>query len=320
VQRDLAAIRPRSRRAAAIGAVLAATVAAAAAVPADAEPPARGPKAALAVLPFQPASAGVAAREPDLVYLQDALIRTFVQTGKFDVLERAKVQAVIDEHEFSTAAVGDPANAAQLGKLTGAQYVVVGNVHELGLSVGQERVPYVDEYKCTDSARVRLELRVVQTTTGRIVAAHSGTGSDAGSRVQPGRCGPPSQRRLATAIGPLAEEVSAKVIDAIYPLRVVRSSGGTVTLNRGEGAGFAVGARLACFSEGEAIVDPDTGDVLGHDETPLGEITVTEIRPTLSRATTPDGVTIPEAAVCRVVSRTAPRRPPARRAEPKVNW
>jgi TolB-like protein len=295
-------------------------LAAAQEAPDAAPPPAAAGKATLAILPFAPVNARVSARQDDLILLQDALIRTFVQTAKFDVLERAKIESVIDEHAFSTSALGDPANAAQLGKLVGAQYVVVGNVHDLGLGVSQERIPYVDEWKCTESGRVRVELRVVQTKTGRIVAAHSATASDAAPHTQTGRCGEASRRHLEKAIAEISEEIAGKVIDAIYPLRVVRSSGDTVTLNRGEGGDFEVGSVLECFSQGERIVDPDTGDVLGSDETSLGTVKVTEIRPKLSKAQAADGVTIPEAAVCRIVARKPPAKPVPRRPAPRVNW
>jgi hypothetical protein len=277
-------------------------------------------KSMLAVLPFEAAPEITARYQKEVVFLEDALVRAFVATNKFDVLERSKIDAVIQEHQFATSSFGDPANAANMGKLSGAQYLVVGNVHELGVSVAREEIPYVHEWKCTESASLRIELRVVQSKLGRIVAAYTGDGKESAPFKQAGPCGTSADRVLGRAVGRIAEVLVGKVLDAIYPLRVVQVGGDLVTLNRGEGSNFEVGSTFDCFSTGEAIVDPDTGDVLGTDETPVGQVTVTQIMAKLSKARPAPGVTIPANAICRLVRRepAVKAAPPVKR--PTVNW
>jgi curli biogenesis system outer membrane secretion channel CsgG len=277
-------------------------------------------KATLAVLPFDAAPDVAARRSKEVEFLEDALVRAFVATNKFDVLERSKVDAVIQEHQFATSSFGDPANAANMGKLSGAQYLVVGNVHELGVSVAREEIPYVHEWKCTESASLRIELRVVQSKLGRIVAAHTGDDKESAPFRQSGPCGASADRVLGKAVGRIAEVLVGKVLDAIYPLRVVQVASDLVTLNRGEGGNFQVGSTFDCFTTGESIVDPDTGDVIGNDETPVGQVTITQIMPKLSKAQPALGATVPANAVCRLARREpAPKAaPPVKR--PKVNW
>lgn len=283
-------------------------------------PVASAGKATLAVLPFEAAPGLRSNRSAEIALLEDALVRAFVSTNKFDVLERSKMQSVIDEHQFSASSLADPGNAAALGKLSGAQYLVVGNVHELGVHVSQEEIPYVHEWKCTESASLRIELRVVQTKLGRIVAAHDGGGNESAPFRQSGRCGTSADRMLSRAIGRISEVLVGKVLDAVYPLRVVHVSDDEVVLNRGAGSDFKVGSTLDCFVSGTAIVDPDTGDVLGSDETPAGTITVTAVMPKLTKARPVEHATIPSNAVCRVARRDPVPKPLPKPRKPTVNW
>lgn len=284
------------------------------------ETAARRPKSTLAVLPFQAQPEIVKRRQKEITFLEDALVRAFVATNKFDVLERSKVDAIVTEHQFATSSFSDPANAANMGKLAGAQYLLVGNVHELGVSVAREEIPYVHEWKCTESAALGIEVRVVQAKTGKIVAAHTADEKEHAPFRQTGPCSESADRVLTRAVGRVAEVLVGKVLDAIYPVRVVHVAGDVLTLNRGEGGNFTVGSTFDCFTAGESIVDPDTGDVIGTDETAVGPVTVTEILPKLSKARAAPGATIPADTICRLAHRDpVVARPPAA-PKPKVNW
>jgi TolB-like protein len=286
------------------------------AVPAP-ELPGRG-RATLAVLPLE-ATEG-RADSADLEGLDSALVRAFVQSNKFDVVERSRIAAVIGENRFAVSSVGDPGNAAQFGRLTGAQYLVLGRLQDFSTSRRTGVIPYVDERTCRESSRLRVELRVVQSQTGKIVA--TATGPDGAGATLGGSCGRSRTAVWETLAARAAEELVADVIDGIYPLQVVHAGPAEVTLNRGEGSPLRVGSRLDCFSAGEAIVDPDTGDVLGHDETEIGSLVVTKVMPKLSKARPVDGASVPVRSVCRAATPPTPAaKPPAKsKPRPKVNW
>jgi curli biogenesis system outer membrane secretion channel CsgG len=288
--------------------------------PAASAAPTAPSKATLAVLPFQASDAISRRYQKEIDLLEDNLVRAFVATNKFDVLERSKIDAVIQEHQFATSSFGDPANASNVGKLSGAQYLVMGNVHELAISVAREEIPYVHEWKCTESASLRIELRVVQSKLGRIVAAYTGDGKESAPFRQSGPCRDSADRMLERAVGRISEVLVGKVLDAVYPLRVVQVAGDVVTLNRGEGGDFKVGSTFDCFTRGEAIIDPDTGDQLGADETPVGAVIVTQVMAKLSKARATEGTAVPVDAVCRLARREPLVAPPKRVPQPKVNW
>lgn len=280
-------------------------------------PPAKG-RATLAVLPLEAVNGR--ADTADLEGLDSALLRAFVQSNKFDVVERTRIAAVIAENRFAVSSVGDPANAAQFGHLAGAQYLVMGRVEDFSTSRRTGTIPYVDERTCRETSRLRIALNVIQAQTGRIVA--TATGPDGASATLSGACGRSRSATWETLANRATEELVADVVDGIYPLQVVYAAADEVTLNRGTGSPLRVGSRLDCFTSGDAIVDPDTGDVLGHDEQAIGSLVVTKVMPKLSKARPVDGAMVPVRAVCRAAAAPTPAPRPAAKARPrpKVNW
>jgi TolB-like protein len=283
----------------------------------DAPPPPRAGKATLAVVSFE-ARPDISERRNEIRTVEDSLIRTFVATNKFDVIERAKIETVLNEHDFATSGFGDPANAARLGKLLGAQYMVVGNIYELGTSVSRSTIPYVNETTCTATARIRIEMRTIRTDTGKIVAAQMADSDAIGAKGR--ACGASPQKALVQAIERVATFLVGKTIDLVYPIRVVHVAGDELTLNRGEGGDFVVGSVLECFTLGADIVDPDTGERLGSQETSVGKLTIAEILPKLSKAHPIDGAVVPAQSLCRVVARVPAPKPVKHAPRPRVNF
>jgi len=54
---------------------------------------------------------------------------------------------------------------------------------------------------------------------------------------------------------------------------------GKVTINGGENAGLKNGDILVVIRKGEEMKDPETGEVLGSEETTVAEIKVSDVKP-----------------------------------------
>lgn len=80
--------------------------------------------------------------------------------SSFDMLERPDIDKVLTEQEFSHTVVVDPSTAAKLGKILGAEYIVLGAVTGLARVDG--------EYAG------RVTLRMVEVETARIVLTGMG--------------------------------------------------------------------------------------------------------------------------------------------------
>jgi TolB-like protein len=109
----------------------------------------------VAVLYFQ--NQGNPALEPLKVGLAQMLTTDLVGAGGAKIVERAQLQAVLDELKLGHSHVVDEGTAAKVGKLLGAEYVVLGSYFEL---VGT----------------LRIDARMVRVETGEIVHASGANG------------------------------------------------------------------------------------------------------------------------------------------------
>jgi hypothetical protein len=56
----------------------------------------------------------------------------FVNVGKVRVVDRANIQQILKEHEFQSSGVIDESTAVEIGKLSGADIIVIGSVNRVG--------------------------------------------------------------------------------------------------------------------------------------------------------------------------------------------
>lgn len=104
--------------------------------------------------------------------LADMLANELAGTGKFKLVEREKLSAVLDEQDLADSGRVSKKSGAKIGKLTGAQYIVTGalsafetdvkgtdgGVSFRGISLGGKK----------EDAYLAIDLRVIDTTTGEI--------------------------------------------------------------------------------------------------------------------------------------------------------
>ncbi len=105
-----------------------------------------------------------------LAALADYAGLTLMKTSRFTLLDRAAVEALLREQQFSSSGMVDPATAVRLGKLLGAQAVMTVNVTRLRH----------DEF-FSDSPEQReaeLSVRIIAVETAEVLYTATGEGSD----------------------------------------------------------------------------------------------------------------------------------------------
>jgi curli biogenesis system outer membrane secretion channel CsgG len=104
--------------------------------------------------------------------LASMLTNELASTEKFRMVERAKLGHVLEEQDLGASGRVNSKTAAKVGKLTGAKYLVMGNVSAYeehssggggglnfhGIGVGGKK----------EDAYVAIDVRVVDTTTGEV--------------------------------------------------------------------------------------------------------------------------------------------------------
>ena len=122
--------------------------------------------------------------------LADMLTNELSATRAFRVVERDQLRAVLDEQNLAASGRVAPGQGAQIGQLTGAQYLVTGIVSAYdertsstgggisfgGVSVGGK----------SSKAYLAIDLRVIDTTTGEVAFTRTVEGTSKGGGMSLG--------------------------------------------------------------------------------------------------------------------------------------
>ena len=86
----------------------------------------------LKVAVFDPTASGTGLDEGTGLAVRELISSTLVNTGKYTIIERAMIQQIIKEQKFSNSDLVDESQAAEIGKLAGADKIVLSAVSLVG--------------------------------------------------------------------------------------------------------------------------------------------------------------------------------------------
>jgi curli biogenesis system outer membrane secretion channel CsgG len=227
--------------------------------------------------------------------MSDMLLTALVKSGQYVVVEREKIQQVMTEQSLGASGAFTEQSAAGIGKLLGVEIAVFGAVTEFGYKEEERggrapiRTPFgrrsIGISVSTATARVTVDVRLVNTSTGQILAAESVAGSEVDRGVSVG--GPRGAFKNQTEfdesmVGKAARKAMDSVVVKIgghmkrvpWAGSVVKSEGSTVIVNAGSATGVAAGDTLVVYAKGEELIDPESGASLGSKETRSGRLLV----------------------------------------------
>ena len=227
---------------------------------------------------------------------------SIIKTGKMDVMERSQVDKVLTEQGLGEMGLTD--SGGTMGGLKGIDYMVYGTITRFGsqeknisISTSQgigralgSRSGGLSSSKRSISMGIDLKLTDVSTGQIRLADEVSATIQE-GSSFSVG--GVSSSGGSADPFADVQRIVAAKIAEAVvttkFPFKIIAvQSDGTLVLNYGN-VFLKPGDVLAAFTVGETFVDPDTGEVLGSEQTEIGSVQITSSDTRLSRATIASG-------------------------------
>lgn len=234
-------------------------------------------------------------------------------TGRFVLVEREKLTDVIAEQDL--AASGRTAKAAKVartGVIRSARYIATGTITTVeeaasggggGVSIGGFRVGLGGS-----KAQITIIAKLIDTSTGEIVAKERITGKPGGIGASVGYSGSSFGADLGgftkTPLGEAAQDVINQAAKFFaqqmenFPFEgsVIKvSDKGQVLINRGSEFGVAVGQELVMAEQGEELLDPDTGEVLGNEEgEEIGILRIARVTEKVSYAEVVSGEANPE--------------------------
>jgi len=98
-----------------------------------------------------------------------------VNDGRTTVIERQRVDSLLQEQQFS--GLSDPAQAVALGKIVGAQYIVLGTIQDV--STRQKAFSGYGVAVTQTQVTASIRIRVIDVETGGVVASRIVDGSEA---------------------------------------------------------------------------------------------------------------------------------------------
>lgn len=158
------------------------------------------------------------------------------------------------------------------------------------------------------SGEIRMRVRVLDVSTGELRAPFIVDVDWQGeNEIRDRRPGDGGEERISSSdfvsMARKAGQVLANaILEQVYPVQVIARDGDEVWISRGADAGYAPGERLKIYSgDGEPLLHPITGEVLGTREKLLGIIEIADTRPKFStgKIIEETGGTIGEGAIVR---------------------
>jgi len=181
--------------------------------------------------------------------LSEIMRTELLNTGRFEVLERAQMDRLIEEMKLQQTGLTDAQDAAELGKMLNVEKLIIGSVGQMG-NTYQVNVRLVDVGRAVTEVAERSEC-------------------------------PAREENLPQVITDLIHKIALKI-----PIRgaIVKVEGDQIYINIGETHGIHSGLTLRVVRKGEQVTDLE-GNVLGTTETNIGVILIEQVHPLWSIAT-----------------------------------
>ncbi|HEY0300723.1 MAG TPA: CsgG/HfaB family protein [Rhizomicrobium sp.] len=276
---------------------------AASADPADAPAPLSGPRKSIAVAGFDGTVSygGGDAVQGLTTMLPDALIRD----GRFVVVERAAIADVAAEHALTagttTAATQiTPANALVRGTVTKFAPKASGG----GISAGMFGGGSVGGALglSGDTSEVEINLRLIDTATGRILVSTNAKGSASSTGVSANLYtkggmtfggdafrSSPLGKACEEAIRQAIEQIAGAMDQVNWSAQVLSADTGQIYIDAGTIQNVQIGTVFKVYRKGTVLTDPATGAVIDVIENPVGAITITSVREKTAAGIVSDG-------------------------------
>jgi hypothetical protein len=240
----------------------------------------------------------------------DLMINALVNTNRFRVFERNKLEAILQEQDFQVSSGRvDPSTAVKIGKMIGVDSIVTGSITSIvfsksgGITLGPVNLK-------KSMATVTIMVRAINVTTGEIIFSEvkKGTTSKSGISIRipvAGGLGLSSQSvvDIFSAIEDVCQQVAvgfaAKLDSNLivsssfslplegYVVKVDSTSSGEITqvyINLGVNSGIKVGDEIKISQEGEVILDPKTQEVLDRELILVAQARIIQVKENISIA------------------------------------
>jgi len=208
------------------------------------------------------------------------ILGTILQkTERFIVIPQQDLQSILSQQRLGASDIINPETAAKMGQIMGLNAIVTGSI--TAYSETEEGYDYLVSKGKKQIARVTVDYRIVDTTTGVQLLADSGAGIYEKSVGSVLGMGTKAAYDPDLRDGALRDALNKAMVNMMKQLgkrkwngRVAQVDGSNLYINAGQKSGLNVGEKLDVFRPGKEIIDPVTKQNLGTTENKVGQAVV----------------------------------------------
>ena len=233
--------------------------------------------------------------------MQDILVDRLVHAGRYQVVERAELDSVLRELRFQQTGATRRQSRASLGRIKNVRYLIKGTVTDFGHVSGGSGflgLGGLELFGGGNRAVMGIIMYVVDVESGEIISSESieesvragdtsikGTYkhvSFGGSMFYRTPLGRATARVIDRAVKRITRSIAAQ---PWAPKVALVQEDGAVVINGGANRRVQLGQVYEVYEQGQPILNPDTGDILGRQKGKvLGSVRVCEVKRLYSTA------------------------------------
>jgi curli biogenesis system outer membrane secretion channel CsgG len=209
----------------------------------------------------------------------DILGTILQRTERFIVIPQQDMESILAQQQLGASGAINPETAAKMGQILGLNAIVTGAV--TAYSEAEEGTDFIVGKSKKQIARVTVDYRVVDTTTGVQLLADSGAGIYEKKVTTVLGAGGKASYDTDLRDGALRDALAKAMVNMMKQLesqpwkgKIAKVAGDKLYINAGRKTGLQVGDKLDVYRVGEDIIDPDTRLKLGTTEDKVGQAVV----------------------------------------------
>lgn len=166
----------------------------------------------------------------------DMIQTALVKTRRFDVIERTRLDAILEEQGLGVDGIIDQEQTAATGKISGVNFILMGTVTKCGFT---EKPIKVGKFEQTQKIiEFAVDFKLTDVHTGKIVLADFVEVNDVSSASTKGssyQSETTSENYIANVMRKASLQSAFLIANAIVPVQVSAVSGKKVKINYGHG-------------------------------------------------------------------------------------
>ena len=164
-----------------------------------------------------------------------------------------------------------------LGSAVGANFLVLGNLHQLESSSRSQNVPFSDSGKkiTQKTTEARLRIRIIDTSSSTVIGADSLHLKVSETLFRGGK----ESHDDFEFMNQVALEAANKILDIVFPAKIVSLD--PLVISRGINDGVKVGDKFTILREGQEIKE-DSGVVIARLKSEIGVVEASDVQETVS--------------------------------------